>query len=511
MFKKVFIVLFLPILLLYSFPASAVEKEERQWQDETIYYLMIDRFQNGDRENDFEVNNEDPYAYQGGDFQGIIDKLDYVKEMGFTTIALTPIFANEEGGYHGYWINDFNDVDKHFGTKETFKALVKEAHQREMKVMIDFVTSHVGPNHPWMNDPKKQGWLQHEITDKDVEGQLKSEWGDEIAFINFNNPEVKNYFIDIAKKWINETNIDGYRLDTVNHAPVAFWKAFSQAVKAEKENFYLLGDIQSEDSSVLVQYEQAGIDGWIDMPLNQPLRNAFAKPGESSQPVFETMAKNNQLFSKEPPMTAFFDHHKMERFTREMVENNEFPGARWKLGLTYLYTIPETPMVYYGTEIAIDGGEAPENRPLMNFRADKELIDFITKLGEVRQEHPALRRGTMEVLHENNGMTVYKRQYKDDTFVIAINNTEEDHKITLSADQLAENQELRALLGTDLVRSENGEYPMFIERDVAEIYKLEDKSSINYVFILITISVFLLFILFMYVVWKRGKNRVNNR
>ncbi len=84
MFKKVFIVLFLPILLLYSFPASAVEKEERQWQDETIYYLMIDRFQNGDRENDFEVNNEDPYAYQGGDFQGIIDKLDYVKEMGFT-------------------------------------------------------------------------------------------------------------------------------------------------------------------------------------------------------------------------------------------------------------------------------------------------------------------------------------------------------------------------------------------------------------------------------------------
>ncbi len=154
---------------------------------------------------------------------------------------------------------------------------MKEAHQREMKVMIDFVTSHVGPNRPWMNDPKKQGWLQHEITDKDVEGQLKSEWGDEIAFINFNDPEVKDYFIDIAKKWINETNIDGYRLDTVNHAPVAFWKAFSQAVKAEKENFYLLGDIQSEDSSVLVQYEQAGIDGWIDMPLQSALKKCFSQ------------------------------------------------------------------------------------------------------------------------------------------------------------------------------------------------------------------------------------------
>ncbi|MCX8046854.1 MAG: alpha-amylase family glycosyl hydrolase, partial [Anoxybacillus gonensis] len=156
--KRVFRALLIFVLLLsVTTPASA--KTERRWQDERIYFIMVDRFNNGNPKNDYEVDVHDPKAYHGGDLQGIIDKLDYIKEMGFTAIWLTPIFANEKGGYHGYWIEDFYKVEEHFGTLDDFKRLVKEAHKRDMKVILDFVVNHTGYNHPWLNDPAKKDWF----------------------------------------------------------------------------------------------------------------------------------------------------------------------------------------------------------------------------------------------------------------------------------------------------------------------------------------------------------------
>ena len=143
--KGVLSLILIPFLLFYALPVGAVEKEERKWQDETIYFLMVDRFNNSDSKNDFNVNAKDPLAYHGGDFQGIIDQLDYLKDMGFTAIWLTPIFDNAGKAYHGYWINDFYKTEAHFGTMATFKKLVKEAHKRDMKVILDFVANHVAP------------------------------------------------------------------------------------------------------------------------------------------------------------------------------------------------------------------------------------------------------------------------------------------------------------------------------------------------------------------------------
>lgn len=158
------ILLLIPFLLFCSLQVKAVEKEERTWQDEMIYFIMVDRFNNGDPTNDFDVNRNDPLAYQGGDFKGIIDKLDYIDEMGFSAIWLTPIVKNEEKGYHGYWTEDFYDVEEHFGTLEEFKTLVKEAHKRDMKVILDLVVNHTGYKHPWLADPDKQDWF-HERKD----------------------------------------------------------------------------------------------------------------------------------------------------------------------------------------------------------------------------------------------------------------------------------------------------------------------------------------------------------
>ena len=146
--KKTGVLLYL-ILLVIAFisPQKALASEEQKMQDEVIYMIMVDRFNNGNTYNDKDSNVNDPLAYHGGDFQGITEKLDYVKEMGFTAIWLTPIFENMNKGYHGYWIKDFYQTNDYFGSMEEFKTLVKEAHKRDIKVILDFVVNHVGPNH----------------------------------------------------------------------------------------------------------------------------------------------------------------------------------------------------------------------------------------------------------------------------------------------------------------------------------------------------------------------------
>ena len=149
----IFIILF--YMLTNSFSAHADEKVDRQWQDETIYSIMIDRFHNADGSNDQDVNMEDSSSYHGGDFLGIIDKLDYIREMGFTAISLSPIFDHGDGSYQGYGVNDFYQTDEHFGTIEEFQKLVAEAHNRDMKVMIDFGVKYVSLKPSWLTDSSK--------------------------------------------------------------------------------------------------------------------------------------------------------------------------------------------------------------------------------------------------------------------------------------------------------------------------------------------------------------------
>lgn len=144
----------------------------------------------------------------------------------------------------------------------------------------------------------------------------------------------------------------------------------------------------------------------------------------------------------------------------------------------------------------------------MSFWAKEELIEFIGRLAEIRSQHPALTHGTMELLYEKDGMLVFKREYQDDTIVVAINNTSEDQTAVIQAADLQDGKELRGLYGTDMVRSENGEYKIIVDREMTEIYDLVDKSSYNIPFIIALFAVFGFFIVFMYAAWKRGKNTI---
>ncbi len=501
--KKILILSILLFSSLFSSVPTYAEKQDRLWQDETVYSLMVDRFNNGDTKNDIDVNTQDPMAYAGGDFQGVIDKLDYLKDMGFTAIRLTSIFDNTAGGYHGYWVNDFYKTDEHFGSLKTFKNLVKEAHERELKVIIDFVTNNVSAAHPWVNDPTKQSWFnkQQDIIDSNNQQAIENGWVNDLPDLNQDNPEVENYLIEAARWWINNTGIDGYSLPEVNHVPVSFWSNFSKAVKDEKEDFFLVGVGSQTNDVDWEKYEAAGIDSLYDYSHSNKLREVFATTDKS----FETVDANNDTF-QHPELTAkFFDNENTVRFTSDIVEQKMFPGSRWRTALAYLYSTPGIPMVFYGSEIALNGEEAPDNQRIMNFRTEKELIDYMTKLGELRNQLPSLTRGTMEMLYDKDGMVVYKRSFQDETSIIAINNTSKSQNITLTKEDIETGKELRGLLKNDLVRSKDDKYEIIIDRDEAEYYVLAEKSGLNFPLVGSLVVVFLLAIAFIILIKKRSK------
>ncbi|WP_017381610.1 alpha-amylase family glycosyl hydrolase [Paenisporosarcina sp. TG-14] len=502
------VLILFPFLLFFAIPVSAVEKEERKFQDEIIYFIMVDRFNNADSSNDFKVNAADQKAYNGGDFKGITGKLDYISDMGFTAIWLTPVFDNEEKGYHGYWINDFYETEEHFGTIEEFKTLVKEAHKRDMKVILDFVVNHVGPKHPWVNDEAKLDWFHEEqpIINWDNQQEVENNWLFDLPDLNQENPETRKYLLDAAKWWIQETNVDGYRLDTVKHVPKDFWSDFSSEVKSVKDDFYLLGEVWHNDLRVVASYEETGIDSFVDFSQNEHLRTTFSKPNQSLDWLFTSLERNMAFFRQPELLGNFMDNHDMIRFTRDSIQNKQDPVTRWKLALTYLYTAPGIPIVYYGSEIALDGGEDPDNRRLMDFDADNELINYLTKLGELRQQYPALSRGELEVLHEEAGMAVYKRSYKDEQLIVAINNTTKSQTVIIDNKDLPLNKELTVLLAGIVVSESDGKYEIEVNSETSEVFIISDKSSLSISYLLAMSVVLLAFIVIIFFSLKRFLN-----
>lgn len=488
--KKV-LMLLIPFFLFCS-QVGAVEKEERNWQDEIVYTITIDRFFNGDAGNDIDVNIQDPLAFHGGDFKGVMDKLDYIKELGFTTISLSAVVNNGTNGYHGYWPEDFYEIEEHFGTMDEFKQLVQEAHNKDIKIIVDLPITHLGADHPWLEDTAMSDWFSIDGEDGTLVSGLPQ--------LNHEQPEVEQYLIEMALWWISETNIDGYRLVNVDLAPTTFWENFASEVKQSKEDFILIADknnavnmLDSFQNTAL--YEEATI---TFREVDQPLQGLYENWLSMSESIEEPLLVGN-----------FIDHDQMSRFTRELIQKKQNPETRLKLALTYLYGAPGIPMVYYGTEIALDGGELPDNHRMMAFRSDKVIIDHMTKLAEIRQHHSSLRYGDFELLFEDpKGMAVFKRTYEDESTIVAINNSSETLSAEVPVEEIGEDLELRALLNDEVVRSQDGTFMLTMDRETANIYMLHERTGLNWTFILGMFGVWTAFGLFIFLVKRRTKKSV---
>ncbi|MEN1935767.1 alpha-amylase family glycosyl hydrolase [Paenibacillus sp. 102] len=424
--------------MIFAFlaPMHTLAEEKREWQDEVIYSIMVDRFNNGDAKNDKQLDVGNLEGYQGGDIQGIIKRIDYIKDMGFTAIMLSPVFKSET--YDGHGTVDFQKVNEHFGSVQDVKQLVQEAHKRDMKVVFQFVAE-----------------------------------------------KEKESLIDSIKWWTKEADIDGIYLLRSKEISRISLNEVKQSVQGMKKDFLVMTDGEAD----------------IHNEYYKHITDVFAKSDTSIKPLYDaSLIENGKVTS------AFVDSQDTKRFVRIAKENANYPPSRLKLALAYLYTSPGIPIVYYGTEIALDGGDVPDNRQLMDFKTDEKFLQYVTKLGGIRQDFPSLRRGTFELLYDKAGMSVLKRKYKDEVTLVAINNTKETQKVSFSANEVGKDRELKGLLEDEIIREEDGNYYLVLKREEANVYQVREKTGINWVFVSLLVLVNVLFIAFLIAVKKRKKS-----
>lgn len=403
---------------------------QQAWQDQVIYLVMTDRFYDGDKSNDQDVRPTDPSAYHGGDLQGVIDKLPYLKDLGVTTIWITPVVQNQAGGYHGYWATDLKTVDPHLGTWEKLHELTDKAHGQGMKVLLDVVVNHTGDKHPWVYDSAHQGWFHPQANiDFNNQQSIENGWLAGLPDWNTENPDVQKYLVDMSNFWLDKSGVDGFRMDTARHVPTTFWQnVYVPAVKQHKPDFWMVGEVwDTQHYDYLAKYQAAGIDAVFDFPLYQTITNVFGQDA----PIGQLTGDNNlaHKFTPRPSqLVSFVDNHDTMRFVNAAKNQRT---ARLKEALTFLLTYQDIPSLYYGTEIGMAGGKDPMNRQDMLWTADgkpaqnPDVYGLTKQLIALRKQHVALRRGSYMELLDANTALAYGRVQDRDTVVTVINNADQ--------------------------------------------------------------------------------------
>lgn len=439
--KKIslFIILIFVTVVAVNIQTVASSAPSHITPQDSIYFLMTDRFNDGDLSNNQNVHKKDLSAYHGGDFQGIIDKLDYINDLGFTAIWISPVVKNQVRGYHGYWATDFYQTNENFGSLAKLKELVEKAHARGIKVIVDLVVNHVSGMHPWLADPKYENWFHHNgsITNWNDDREVEEKSLQNLPDLDQSNPEVKKYLIDMAKWWINETGIDGYRLDTVRHVSKDFWREFTSEIKKEFPHFYFLGEVFDGRSSYVGSYQAAGIDGMLDFPLYYALTDVF-KEGQSAVRLKSMIEECQNTYQNSVMMGTFLDNHDVPRFVNQIYD---FPEERLKQALTFVMTYTGIPVIYYGTEIGMDGGADPENRGDMDWSVKSPLTGFIKRLNEVRRSNKALVYGNFQIIEAKDDYFCYARQFEENTVIAVFNLSNDKKQFQLSLTKAYQNKQ----------------------------------------------------------------------
>ncbi|HJF33546.1 MAG TPA: alpha-amylase [Sporosarcina psychrophila] len=465
------------LLITTLSPAGVFAETKRTIEDESIYDLLVDRYNNGDGNNDFEVNTQDLTAFNGGDFTGIGTRLEHIMRMGFTLISLGPVFETES--YDGSKVLDYTKIEPNFGTDEEFVGMIKEIHKKELSVIADFPLGGVSANHIWA----KEGTVKNVPAD---EGTIDWDYSDAAT-----QKALKEAVVDFMETY----KLDGIRLTKIDKIDTVFLNEIIQAVKKAKPGTYVLTNEESD----------ADFDSAPKLDKMSALRTSFVQYDGDSSPL--------SLFSNDTKKELIqFDELTGPRFTYDIVEARMFPPTRWKLAIAALFSMPGVPIMPYGTEIAVNGQSAPESHPLLNFKIDEELIEYIGDLNKLRNESEAFRNGDFEMLHNEDGFTVYKRSNDEETWIIAINNTTGTANLEIPKEVIGENKKLRGVLDGDLVREgKDGVFRVVLEREVAEIYIADEDKGFNTPYLIASILIYVLFFGFLFLALRKGRQKRKNK
>ena len=467
-------------------------KPQAVTQADVVYLLMPDRFANGDESNDTyedmndtQADRKSPWLRHGGDLQGIIDHLDYFNELGVTALWLTPIIENNthqtnEGGtlrssYHGYHFTDHYQIDRRFGGNAGYKKLIEEAHKKGIKIVQDAVYNHVGEDAWLVKDLPTKNWLHNwdkytntSYKDQpliDVNGskfdKKVTEEGWFTSFLpdlNQKEPLLANYLIQHALWTIEYFNIDAWRIDTYIYNDMEFMNRCNKAILDEHPNMLLFGE--SAVNTVISQAYFTKNNLTIPFKCNLPSSCDFQVQGAINAALKENFGWNegvNRLYTtlaqdlvyqNPEKLVPFVENHDNDRYFSVIGEDFN----KYKLGLTWLYTIRGVPQMYYGTEFLMKNFKNPTDAEVRKdfpggFRTDvenkfsasgrnaqeNEAFEFNKKILNYRKTSEALTKGKfMQFTPFDGGVYVYFR-YTEKQTVMVVSNTKSTESIVPTA------------------------------------------------------------------------------
>ncbi|PWH83519.1 alpha-amlyase [Algibacter marinivivus] len=468
---------------------------------DAIFLITPDRFANGDESNDIveglnetKIDRTDGYARHGGDIRGIINKIDYIHDLGYTCIWSTPVLINDmhQGSYHGYAITDYNKVDPRFGTLEDYKELSSKLQEKGMSLIMDQVANHCGLEHWWMKDLPFKDWVNNQknyedninnwtwdknigsnhrrTTNQDLYASKSDKNGNADGWfvsampdLNQRNPFMAKYIIQNSIWWIETIELGGIRQDTYPYPDKNFMADWAGAIMNEYPNFSIVGEEWSYNP-LLVAYWQTGNnnkDGYesnlkstMDFPMIK-----FIKEGLNEEEswdkglikMYEGLA-NDFNYANPNDIMIFMDNHDKSRVFTEFDENI----TKTKMAMSYMLCLPRTAQVYYGTEILMNDTEKPGDHGLIRtdfpggwpddkvnaFNGDgltdeqKDMQSFMKKVLNYRKHSKAIHKGKTVHFVPQGGVYVLFRVFEDETVVHIINKNEKP--IILDLDRFEE-------------------------------------------------------------------------
>jgi glycosidase len=410
-------------------------------QDAIFYQIFPDRFANGDTSND--PFNVQPWGappqlrgFQGGDLEGVIQKLDYLHDLGINAIYFNPIFRAASN--HRYDAHDYFQIDPKLGDLNTFKRLLTLAHGRGIRVILDGVFNHCGrgffafsdlveneSDSPYLNWFHVKSFPLHAY---DAGPPNYKCWWDVKSMPKFNTrePQVRKYLLEAARYWI-EQGVDGWRLDVPNEIDDnEFWAEFRAVVKAANPQAYTVGEIWEVNPRWVGPRR---FDGLMNYPFRKAALGFFAKDELRASQFGQELTRLLSAYPREHVYAQFNPLGSHD--TGRMLTLCGGDVARMKLALLFQFTYVGAPSIYYGDEIGMKGGEDPDCRrafPWDEKQWNADLRAFVKSLASIRKTHPALRRGEYRELyhHDRDGLYVFLRKYDHhhpESIIVVINNS----------------------------------------------------------------------------------------
>lgn len=409
------------------------------WMRSAVFYqIFVERFRQGNEKKDTSYINmkwdekPTPKSFAGGDLAGIIEKMDYLKELGINALYLTPVFRSISN--HKYDIIDYFMVDPQFGTKEELRQLVKLAHENGIRVVLDAVFNHCSMEMQQFQDVLEKGresrfydWF---IIDGDFPEPEKMNYEcfaacNYMPKLNTANEEVQDFLLEIAIYWIREADIDGWRLDVSDEVSHGFWRRFRKAVKKEKPDSVIIGENWHDAYAYLMgdQY-----DSIMNYAFTKACLDYFAKGVFSAKDMADKLNSNLMRNTEQVNrmMLNLLDSHDTHRFFTEVNKDKDKMLAAIALEMVF----EGAPCLYYGTELCMEGGYDPDSRRGFPWDTKSWDMDFLEKVKELIRirKQPAVQYGEIKIEEEQEMLHV-ERMWENSKIILRINMTEEEKKI----------------------------------------------------------------------------------